>query len=112
MYDDHIGRGAGILSASGENVLHVVSGEVHLVVPAVYELCKADVELCDVAFTAFQDELVAPRHHLQVGEIGAEFSEDLVAHAIDFYGVDGFQRDGFLHMDTNILHFIGIFLEK
>jgi hypothetical protein len=41
-----------------------------------------------------------------MGEVGAELQQYLVAHAIDFYGVDGFQRDGFLHTESKYTIFI------
>ena len=110
--DNHgVGRGTGSLPA-GEDVLHVVGGEVHLVVTAVNEFGKADVELGNVAFPAFQNEFVTPCNYLQMREVRAELGEYFVAHAIDFYGVDGFQRDGFLHTKGKYTTYIWLFFGK
>ena len=78
-----------VVAVAGENVLYVVYGKVHLVVPPFHQLGKADVELRNVAFLAFQDEFVAAGDHFQVGKIRAEFAQNPVACTINFYGVDG-----------------------
>ena len=79
-----------VVAVAGEDVLYVVHGEVHLVVPSFHQLGKADVELRNVAFLAFQDEFVAAGDHFEMGKIGAEFAQDPVAGTIYFYGVNGF----------------------
>ena len=77
-----------------------------------HQLGKADVEFRYVALVAFQDEFIAPGHHLQVGEIGTEFREYFIADPENLDGVHGFQMDGFLHKHANILQLFGFILEK
>ena len=103
VHDDGVRRRAGLSVVAGEDVLHVIDREVHLAVTAVHQFGKPDVELCDVALAAVQDEFVAAGHYLQMRKVGAEFGKDFIAHPIDFDGVDGFKRDRFLHTGTKIL---------
>ena len=86
--------------------------KIHLMMTPLHQFGKADVEFGDVTFLSLQDELVAPRHHFQVGKIRAELAEYFVANPEDFDGVDGVQRDGFLHKCANILLLFGLILEK
>jgi len=86
-----------VRAVAGEDILYVVHGEIHLVMAPFHQLGKADVELCNVAFLAFQDEFVAAGNYFKMGEIRAEFAQDSIASTINFYGVDGFQLDRFFH---------------
>ena len=73
-------------------------------------LGKADVELCNVAFLAFQDEFVAAGNYFKMGKIRAEFAQDSIACTINFYGVDGFQLDRFFHACVFLLQIYNFYL--
>ena len=105
MYDDGVSRQGKTLvsaAAAGEDIFHVIHGEIHLVMTPFNQFGKADVELRDVAFAPLQHEFVAAGNYFEVGKIGAEFGKYLVSDAVNLNGVDGFQLNGFLHTGTNI----------
>ena len=81
-----------------EYVLDIVDGQVHLAVTPLYQFVELHFEVFDTGFLPVQDDLVAARDDFQLGVVGAELLQDLVARSEDFDGVNCFQLDGFPHI--------------
>ena len=75
----------------------VGGGETPLVLPLLNEGGEFFGEAVDVLLRAFEDDVEAAGRDFQFGEMLAEGVEVAVGWTVEFYGINGFERQGFLH---------------